>query len=122
MRRSLLPERARAPEDAVVSCSWMEPIVDDAHAPLEDVCVDLRGGQIGVSEHHLDGAQIGAPLEQMRRKRVSQHVRADRSAQPRLPDVRFQDLPETYTRQARSASLRVDEQSRTTPLAKQHRA
>jgi hypothetical protein len=44
----------------------MEAVVDRAHALLQHVSVDLRGGQIGVAEHHLDGSEIRAALEQMR--------------------------------------------------------
>ena len=78
----------------------MELIVDAAHALLEDVRVDLRRGQIGVTEHHLNGAQIGAALEQMRRERVPQHVRAQGLRQTRLPRVALQNLPEPDTRQS----------------------
>ena len=43
--------------------------------PIGYVCVELRRRQIGVPEHLLDAAQIGASLEQMRRKGVPQQVR-----------------------------------------------
>jgi hypothetical protein len=33
-------------------------------------CVNLGRGQVRVAEQHLHGAQIGAVIEQMRRKRV----------------------------------------------------
>ena len=42
-----------------------------------DVGVDLRGGDVGVAEHGLDRAQVGAALEQMGRERVAQLVRGD---------------------------------------------
>ena len=37
--------------------------------------VDLRRRDVGVAEHRLHGAQVGAALEQMARERVAQHVR-----------------------------------------------
>ena len=59
----------------------VKAIVDRAQPRLEHVRVDLRRRQIGVAEHHLDGAQVGAALEQVRRERVAQHVRAERARQ-----------------------------------------
>ena len=44
---------------------------------LEHVSVDLCRGEIGVPEHHLDGAEVGAALEQMRSERMPQHMRTD---------------------------------------------
>jgi hypothetical protein len=56
---------------------WMKSIVDRAQPRFEDVRVDLRGRQIGVAEHHLNRAQVGATLEQVCGERVPKHVRAD---------------------------------------------
>ncbi len=41
------------------------------------VGVDLGGGDIGVSEHDLDRAQVGAALQQVGGKRVPQAVGSD---------------------------------------------
>ena len=46
-----------------------------AAAPIGYVRVELGGRQIGVTEHLLDAAQVGAALEQMRRKGVPEQVR-----------------------------------------------
>jgi hypothetical protein len=73
----------------------MKPVVHGTHALLEYVGVYLRGRQIGVPEHHLNGAKIRATLEEMGRKRVSENVRAECSAQAGLAPVPFQDLPES---------------------------
>ena len=43
----------------------------------DDVRVDLRGRDVGVAEHLLDRAQVGTIREQVRRKCVTQDVRAD---------------------------------------------
>jgi hypothetical protein len=50
-----------------------------APAPVGDVCVHLGGREIGVAEHLLDRAEVGAALEQMRCERVAQEVRVDPS-------------------------------------------
>ena len=44
---------------------------------MEDVGVDLRGGDVGVSEQFLEGAQIGARFEQMGGETVPEGVAAD---------------------------------------------
>ena len=67
----------------------MEAIVDGAQPRFQHVRVDLRRREIGVAEHHLNGAQIGAMFEQMRRERVAQDVRAEPARQPRLPAIAF---------------------------------
>src|SRR5262245_51346889 len=74
------------------SCPWMEPIVDRAHPRLEHMRVDLRGRQVSVAEHHLDGAEIGAAVEEVRRERMTHDVRAERPWQARLAPVAFEDL------------------------------
>ena len=55
----------------------MKLVVDGAHAVLENVRVDLCCRQIGVPQHHLDSPKVGAPLEKMRGKRMTQHVGTD---------------------------------------------
>src|SRR5690349_2386901 len=42
-----------------------------------DVRVDLRRGDVGVAEHHLHAAQVGAVLEQVRGEGMPQYVRRD---------------------------------------------
>ena len=42
-----------------------------------DVGVDLGGGDVGMAEHGLDGAEVGAVHEEVGSKRVAQGVRAD---------------------------------------------
>ena len=51
--------------------------VDVAAAAVADVRVELRGAEIGVAEHLLDAAEIGAAFEQMRGERVAQEVRVN---------------------------------------------
>src|SRR6266513_3854319 len=56
-------------------CPWMELIIELLQPRPRDVRVDLRRRDVGVAEHHLDGAEIGAVLEQMGGERMPQHVR-----------------------------------------------
>ena len=39
-----------------------------------DVCVDLRGRNVGVTEHLLYRADVSVVLDQMRRKRMPQRM------------------------------------------------
>ena len=43
----------------------MIPIVDSFQVCPGDVRVDLSRRDIGVAQHHLDGSQIGAALEEV---------------------------------------------------------
>src|SRR4051812_47259880 len=54
----------------------VETVVDRAQPCFENMCVDLSGRQIGMAEHHLNRAQVGAAVEQVGRKRVPQDMRA----------------------------------------------
>src|SRR5690606_35509865 len=51
--------------------------VQVAKVPRRDVSVDLGGGDVGMPEHRLQAAQIGAVLEQVRSERVPQRVGVD---------------------------------------------
>ena len=48
--------------------------VEVAAAAVGDVRVQLGRGEIGVPEHLLDAAQVGAPFEQVGRERVPEEV------------------------------------------------
>jgi hypothetical protein len=52
-----------------------------------DVRVALRGRQLHMAEQFLDRAQISAALEQVRRKRMAQGVRADSETRAARGDV-----------------------------------
>lgn len=43
----------------------MELSVDVSEVVVVDVCVDLGGGDVGVAQDFLDGAQVGAALEEV---------------------------------------------------------
>ena len=58
-------------------------VVELAEALPGHVGVDLGGRDVGVAEHHLQGAQVGAPLQEMAREGVAQHVRGQDARPPR---------------------------------------
>ena len=43
--------------------SRVELVVDFQHSFFEDMGIDLRGRDIGMTQHLLDGSQIGPPLQ-----------------------------------------------------------
>jgi hypothetical protein len=70
-----------------------------------DVRVALRGGQLHVAEQFLNGPQVGACLQQMRGKRVSQRVRTDPESRAAARNVaRYQPL---YAPAGQSPTARV---------------
>src|SRR5437773_5987320 len=79
---------------APLSGAGMEVLVNLAEALAVDVRVDLRGGDVRVSQHHLHAAQIGAPLQKVRCERVAQHVGAELATDADGAPVGFEDLPE----------------------------
>ena len=85
---------------SLASVARVKLVVDGAQPRIEDVRVDLRRRQIAVAEHHLDRAQVGAALEQVRGERMPQHVRAERARHTGPLAVLLQDLPEADARQA----------------------
>src|SRR6202030_1847672 len=87
----------------------VKTVVDGPQPRFEHVRVDLRGREVGVAQHHLDGAQIGAALEQVRGERVTNDMGTERWRQSGAPPVGLENLPEADAAE-RSAS-RVDEQS-----------
>ena len=74
------------------------------------VRVDLRGGEIGVAQHLLDGPQVGAPLEQVGGEGVTQRVGGDVVGQPRLARIALDDRVQPLPRQPPPAV--VEEQLR----------
>src|SRR5262245_5208920 len=78
---------------------WVKTIVDRSQPGFEHVRVDLGRRQIAVAEHHLDSAQIGAALQQMRREGVPQDVGTQRARKVGAAPVVFQNFPESDARQ-----------------------
>src|SRR5258706_14955480 len=59
-------------------CAGMMAFVYVLQARVREVRVHLRGADIGVAEHGLHCAQVGAALEELGRERGAQLVRRDR--------------------------------------------
>src|SRR5207247_3804482 len=92
------------------SAPGVEAIVDGSEPGRQHMRVNLRRRQIGVAEHQLNRAQVGAPLEQVGRKRMAEDVWADRARQVRPPRVPLENLPEADA--AERTAARVEEQDR----------
>ena len=58
----------------------MKLLVNGPQTRRVHVGVDLRGGDIGVSEHFLHASQVGAVGKQFRREAMPQGVRRDVAA------------------------------------------
>src|ERR1700759_1537018 len=54
-----------------------KPVVEGAQVAARQVRVDLGRADVGVAQHGLHGAQIGAALDEVGRERVPQLVRRD---------------------------------------------
>ena len=65
---------------------------------LIDVRIDLRCRNVGVAEHFLDDAQIGAVAQQVRRETVPEQMRVNVLFQAGVPRFLFHDLPDTRGR------------------------
>src|SRR5262245_22973364 len=83
--------------------------VDVSAAAVRDVCVELGRAEVGVPEHLLDAAEVGAALEQVCRERVPQQVRVDAF---RLEARALGETPQDEERACarERAALRVEEQ------------
>src|SRR3990172_1983593 len=89
--------------------------VDSLEVAALDVRVDLGGRDVGVAQHGLDGPQIGAASEEVRRERVAQLVGGDAPRYAGSARVPAEELPEALPGHA--GAPRCDEQvPRGTPL------
>src|SRR5213080_4803551 len=86
--------RRRIAASLSVARAGMRREVDVLQALRGEVRVDLRRGDVGVAEHLLDGAQVAAACEQVRRERVAQRVRAHLVREAGRARVSLNDLVE----------------------------
>src|SRR5919197_4248819 len=89
----------------------MRAEVQLAPAPVGYVGVELGGGEVGVAEHLLDTAEVGAALEEVRRERVPEQVGMD----PLRLQARARREPpqdEERSRARERSALRVEEELR----------
>ena len=77
----------------------MEPAVDFLEPAEFDPGVDLSGRDGGVTQHLLDGAEVGSPGEEVGGEAVSQRVRAHLGLQAGGLRVAFHDRPEADPRE-----------------------
>lgn len=56
--------------------------------------VNLRGGDVGMPQHHLNGSQVRPMIQKVRRERMTQHMRGNRLGNPRPHRTGTQYLPE----------------------------
>src|SRR5579884_710141 len=82
--------------------------------------VDFCGSDVGVAEHGLYAAQIGATLNQVSRKGVPQHMRAEMPENTRPFTVTSQQLPEALA--CHGAAARGYKQIRAWTTLEQQRA
>ena len=87
-------------------------IVNSAQAFAADVRVDLRGPDVGVSEHELQRAQVGAPLQKMRGEGVADHVGREPSANPTFFSATLEDLPKPLASHAGTRTGQKDPRPR----------
>src|SRR5689334_16391863 len=78
-----------------------------------DVSVDLRGRDVRVPKHFLDRPQVGASLQQVGCKRVSERVGRHVLFNSRAFDVLPEDLPGTHARERLPPDI---EKERSTPF------
>jgi len=84
-------------------------VVDLAPAAVGDVRVQLGGGEVGMAEHLLDAAQVGAALQKVGREGVAEEMRGDAlRLQPGLGREAAED--EEGARSGQRATLRVEKE------------
>src|SRR3954454_13655935 len=94
--------------------------VDLLEAVAREVRVHLRGGDVGVAEHLLDGAEVAAAGEQVGGEAVAQGMRAHLAGEAGVAGVALDDLVEPLAGQR--AAAEVDEEPRLVAVADQLRA
>lgn len=55
----------------------MVPLVDGFETVFVDLGVNLCGGDVAVTEHHLEGSQVCAAGQKVSCKGVAEHMRTD---------------------------------------------
>ena len=76
-------------KDQCTLSARMAPPVHIAKARVGNVQISLRGGQACVAKKQLNGAKIGAAVQQMRREGMPHRMRMRRVAQPDRPGAPF---------------------------------
>src|SRR5208337_1904602 len=72
---------------------------------LHDVGINLRRGNIAMTKHQLDGAEIGAAFQKMGGKTVTKHVGCERHTQTGLASVRRENFPDADAAKASATTV-----------------
>ena len=87
-----------------------------------DMGINLRRRDIGVAEHGLHRAQVGAAFEQMGRERMAQGVRRDSFVDAGGQSVAANQFPEALAAERLAGAVGEDIRSLILPLSKRGRA
>ena len=85
-------------------------MIDVLEVLLDELGIDLRGRNIAVTEHLLNGAEVCAVFKQVRREAVAQGVRRDILIDLRFFLIELDDLPEALAGHA--VAVEVDKERR----------
>ena len=83
-------------------------LVDLLQTLLHDVGIDLRRGDIAVTEHQLDGAKIRAAFQKMCCKTMTQHVGRKRHTQTSSPAIGRKNFPNTYSAESAATAIQKE--------------
>src|SRR5262249_5395283 len=97
---SLSPGNSRQMRPPIIAQlgAGMASFVDFLQPFADDMSVDLSRRNVGMSQHHLHSPQVGAMLQQVRRKGMTQNVGRDVLADARLKCMFLEDLPKRLSR------------------------
>lgn len=98
-------DRGAAPTSVTTLGSWVSLSIDLQELRRVDVRVALRGRELHVAEQFLDRAQVGAALQQVRRKRMPQRMRRDAEARAARRDVLGNEALDAPPAEARAAEI-----------------
>src|ERR1700693_774559 len=65
-----------------------------------DVGINLGGGNVGMPQHRLDGPEICAPLQEVRRERMAEGMRRERLLEAGLCRLFPENIPESLSAEA----------------------
>src|ERR1035437_4084302 len=93
LARSERRESARSENSigSTLSGCWVCAVVDGHEVGERDLRVFLGGGEAGVAQQFLDGAEVGAVGQQVRRVGVAEAVRVKRRIAGKKAGVEFHD-------------------------------
>src|SRR5271157_4518845 len=113
MQKKPMPPRAARWACNVASGAGMSGAIGLQQPRLVDRCINLRGGQAGVTEQFLDRTQIAAASQQMAGEGMAQSMRRGRIGQPQGGTKPFDGQLNDAWRQR--AAPRADEQGAVAP-------